>query len=990
MKKESSEKASNANLRYFIFIAILLAMFAYLVSGLINLQLNNGEEYNEKSESQSMKTIAVRGNRGMITDADAVILAKDEDIYNVTFYRDASESDYISFSQSIYDTIQIIEKNGNELGLTPVIIRGELDHQWEFSFGSGVSESVLQTRENQWRSNNYLTVKGYPTASDCMRMLKKRYKIYTWEDLGVFTPDEIKAFGLLAVNDPTNDLLTLTDLQKMNLLTLDNVRVHGLLSNDDLLSLFPNAKTVDEITETQLASVIFDDVQLRKLGKLTNTDLKMLGFYSPEMLNVYASFSLSSLFADQYLTADGVQHLGAILNDSKTQITKNNRIILNEASMLQVMSVFSEMQMNLYNSQPIVIASDVPYETVIEIETRSMALPGMEISIGSKRVYPRSTLAAQVIGYIGAIPSTAKWVEIKDQGYKFSDNIGLDGVEASMEDWLTQNTDLRQGFRVVERDSIGKITREISYTEPQDGDNVKLTLIASYQQQAERALAENVESTRNLEEQQLMSESWLEKNKDVIESRNWEKYPLALANRAAMMVVDMEGRVLAMANYPTYDLNALVAAGKESQVILSDPRNVLMNYNIHARGTPGSIFKMVSSLGALLEGELYTNETISDGGRFMLVTTVESQAPKCWVSEGQRFKHQDQTIIQGLQNSCNYFFYTLGYRLGETRLYQYASKFGLTSKTGLDLPGEQRSVVGCQTSLYDPDKAMNEASQDTALPIIVFNSLKKHLRNCGASRNITYDEERLEKCVKRLMDMAVNTDQTLWLDKMRPILMEELNMTRSMVYTQSIIGDTYNYLNDIKWGPSLTVMTAIGQSITVVTPAAIARYIVSLGNGGTVYNLMLVDSITSPEGDIISQRAPIQFNKFEGAEEYIPFILKGMEGVVDEEGTASKYFKGWKYRNRVCAKTGTAEVTTIDLENNAWFVMLAPYGSEMVNDVPIITEKPEIAVVVFIPSGYSGGAASVAAREFVEWYLDQKDLRNTENVTLPSGNQLTQ
>lgn len=63
--------------------------------------------------------------------------------------------------------------------------------------------------------------------------------------------------------------------------------------------------------------------------------------------------------------------------------------------MLKVMAVFSEMQMNLFNSQPIVIAQDVPYETVIEIETRSMTLPGMEIAMGTKRVYPRGTLAAR-------------------------------------------------------------------------------------------------------------------------------------------------------------------------------------------------------------------------------------------------------------------------------------------------------------------------------------------------------------------------------------------------------------------------------------------------------------------------------------------------------------------------------------------------------------------------------------------------------------------
>ena len=561
-----------------------------------------------------------------------------------------------------------------------------------------------------------------------------------------------------------------------------------------------------------------------------------------------------------------------------------------------------------------------------------------------------------------------------------------------MEDWLTQNSDLRQGYREVERNSVGKITRELSYTEPEDGNNVKLTIKASYQQQAERALAENVASTRKVQEKKLMDQTWLEKNKADIETRNWVKFPLSLAQRAAMMVVEVNtGKVLAMANYPTFDLNAMVEGGPERAAILTDTRNVLMNYNIHARGTPGSIFKMVSSLGALMEGELYTNETIDDAGRFMLVTRVEEQAPKCWISEGQRHKHQNQTIVQGLSNSCNYFFYTLGYRLGETRLYQYASEFGLTSKTGVDLPGELRSIVGCQTSLYDQDKAMDESSQDTARPIIVFNSIKKHLRNQGASRNITYDDERLNRCVKRLMDMAVNTDQgpdgELWLREMRPILMEELNMTRDMVYTQAIIGDTFNYLNNIKWGNAETVQVAIGQSITVLTPAAVSRYVAALGNGGTVYNLMLVDSITSPEGDIVSQRTPSTMNTFEGAEQYLNYILEGMKGVVDESGTAGKYFSSWAYRDRVCAKTGTAEVTTIDLENNAWFVMLAPFTSEEVNGVPTITEKPEIAVVVFIPSGYSGGEASVAAREFVGWYMDQKTLRN-ENSIFPAGNQL--
>ena len=634
------------------------------------------------------------------------------------------------------------------------------------------------------------------------------------------------------------------------------------------------------------------------------------------------------------------------------------------------------MQMNLYNSQPIVIAKNVSYETVIEIETKSMTLPGMEIAVGTQRVYPKHNLAAQIIGYIGAIPSQSTWTTLKAKGYSYNDTIGRDGIESSMEDWLTQNSSLRQGSRVVERNNLSTIVRELSYTEPQDGNTVKLTLHASYQSVAERAIADNVANTRDTQEAKMVSDAWLEDNKADIANRNWETYPLDLAEHGCMIVLDMYDRVLAMANYPTYDLNALVAGGTEAVSILSDERNLLLNYGIHARGTPGSIFKMVTATGALVDGVLSVNERITDEGYYTKYNSDVSTAPKCWISASSRGNHANQTIIEGLSNSCNYFFYELSSRLGEERLYYYASQYGLTSKTGIDLPGEVRSVVGSQTTLYDPTKGMSESEQDTSLPIIVFNSIKKHLRNCGTSYNLDYDDERLSVCAKRLMDMAVNYDENDWLDNMRTILMEELNMTKSMVYTQAIIGDTYNYMNDIKWGGGQTILTGIGQSVTTLTPIAVARYVATLANGGNVYNVSIIDSIISPDGEILSQREPVLINQIEEASTYYPYIYAGMQGVVDESGTAAKYFKSWAYRESICAKTGTAQVTSIDLENNAWFVTFAPI------------DNPEVAIAVFIPNGYSGGEASMAAKEFLQWYFEQEEIRNVD-YDLPSGNTLS-
>ncbi len=836
-----------ANGRYIIFIFVILLVFGYLVFGLMDLQLYGADAYVSQAKEKRTTKVTLRGSRGMITDANSVIMAQDESIYNVTFYRDGSqnsEDEYKSFTDSIAQTIGIIEKNGGKLSVTPVFEHDPETGEWRFNFGSGVSDTVLETREKQWRSNHYLSKTSYPDADSCIN------------------------------------------------------GINGLKG------------------------------------------LKM-----------------------------------------RYQIPAD----MDEATMLKVIAVYSEMQMNLFNSQPIVIAKDVSYETVMEVETRSILLPGMEISMGTKRVYPRSTMASQIIGYTGPIYSTTKFNdELKPKGYSFNDTIGEDGIEASMEDWLTQNSSVRQGYKELERDRLGKVTRVISSAEPKDGNNVKLTINASYQQQAERAIASNVNATRDKQEQKMVDNRWKEDNKADIADRNWEKYPILLAQHGVLMVVDMQGRVLAMANYPTYDLNALVSGGDVAKQIQTDSRGLFLNYAIQARGAPGSIFKMVTGLAALMEGRITPTDKISDEGPFTLYESDISKAPKCWITPNERYLHQNQTIVEGIKNSCNYFFYTLGSRLFENgdhnALYKYASYLGLTSKTGIDLPGEVRSVVGTQTTLYDASRAMGEAYQDTSIPIIVFNSLKKHLRNFGASRKIIYDEERLNRCVKRLMDMAVNTlqgpDGETWIANMRVILMEELNMTQEMVYLQAVIGDAYNYLNDIKWGGSYAIQTAIGQGITVLTPAAVARYVAAIANGGDVYNLMLVDSVISPEGEVISQRTPTLFNSLEGADQYIPYLKEGMKEVIDETGTAASYFKNFKYTDQMAAKTGTAENSYIDLENNSWFVAFAPY------------EKPEIAVVAFIPNGYSGAAAAPSVRDFIGWYMDQKSL-STEESTLPGGNQLS-
>ena len=172
--RQNRRKLSSQTCRFALGLVIILGMFGYLINGLVTLQLQNGTEYAEEADSGKTKTIKLRGKRGNITDAESVILAEDELIYNVTFYKDPSETsktNYYTFSQSIIDTIEIIERNGGSMAIDFDIERDPETGEWQFNFGSGVSEAVLATREKQWRSNNYLTTTKYPTAEDCVNAL---------------------------------------------------------------------------------------------------------------------------------------------------------------------------------------------------------------------------------------------------------------------------------------------------------------------------------------------------------------------------------------------------------------------------------------------------------------------------------------------------------------------------------------------------------------------------------------------------------------------------------------------------------------------------------------------------------------------------------------------------------------------------------------------------------------------------------------------------
>lgn len=153
------------------------------------------------------------------------------------------------------------------------------------------------------------------------------------------------------------------------------------------------------------------------------------------------------------------------------------------------------------------------------------------------------------------------------------------------------------------------------------------------------------------------------------------------------------GEILALVSYPGYDSNKLANTvdAEYFNRLQNDKSLPQYNYATQQGTAPGSTFKMVTSTAGLAEGYITLGERIKDLGAYENV----SNHPKCWVFPST---HGDINVSEAIRDSCNYYFYEVGYRLstnnyttsyneelGISKIQQYASLFGLDETTGIEI-----------------------------------------------------------------------------------------------------------------------------------------------------------------------------------------------------------------------------------------------------------------------------------------------------------------
>jgi penicillin-binding protein 2 len=291
---------------------------------------------------------------------------------------------------------------------------------------------------------------------------------------------------------------------------------------------------------------------------------------------------------------------------------------------------------------PVVIADGLNREEAIVLAENAYLYPGLLVNERYRRQYPQGDAGAHILGYVGKI-DPGRMQELVNNGISGPELVGYTGVEEALDDKLRGGP----GGREVEVNSRGREVRVLSVREPSPGAEVALTIDERIQAAASDELS---------------------------------------GRRGAFVMMDPStGEVLAMVSSPAYDPNVFVDPEKRRRLpdYLTDTRSPMVNRAFGAAFTPGSVFKVPVSFAGLEEKKITPSTTFHCPGYFEL--------------GGRRFTfahaYGDQNFIEAMAHSANeYFFYT-GLMLGPQPIAEYARRFGLGERTGLDLPHETKGNI---------------------------------------------------------------------------------------------------------------------------------------------------------------------------------------------------------------------------------------------------------------------------------------------------------
>jgi penicillin-binding protein 2 len=318
-------------------------------------------------------------------------------------------------------------------------------------------------------------------------------------------------------------------------------------------------------------------------------------------------------------------------------------------------------------SEPTILIDNLSRDNALILKEKMANFQGFAVIDSASRQYNGDQTFSHILGYVGKI-SQDQFNKLKNQNYSLLDYIGKTGLESYYENILKG----QNGEKQVEVDATGKISKILAQKDPVAGNNLVLTIDSGLQNEMSQVLSQALSSAKS-------------------------------PGGAAVALDPNTGAVLGMVSLPTYNNNIFTNTSdpnfqKEYQALINDPKKPLYNRAIAGVYPPGSTIKMLMATAGLQEKEITVNTYLNAPGEIDIPNKYDPSIiyrfPD-WKPGGQGYIN----VIGAIAQSCDVFFYAVGggwqniSGLGIDKMYQYFVKFGLGSKTGIDLPSENAGLA---------------------------------------------------------------------------------------------------------------------------------------------------------------------------------------------------------------------------------------------------------------------------------------------------------
>ena len=585
---------------------------------------------------------------------------------------------------------------------------------------------------------------------------------------------------------------------------------------------------------------------------------------------------------------------------------------------------------------PITIATNVSEKTISQIEENAIDLVGVSVSVEPVRYYPNGSLAFHTLGYTGKIPyveeekylsgeKVAEYAEEKgiknddilDKKYKKGDTVGRSGIEESFE----VNLKGIDGYKRVQVDALGRITKELEVVEPKAGDTVYLSIDKDLQAYTEKALKGIVDTARTGGVY-----------KSPYGDYRFSKIAPNAKSGAAIAIDVKTGDVLAMASYPTFDPNKFIDGMSNEDYENLNPKNpndvlapsAQMNLVTQGVFQPGSTFKMITGMAAIDNG-LSPEYTINDPG----VIKLGNRPFADYIWHSSRGNHGYTNLYKAIQESCNVHFYTIGsgknfvggedpnVRINVEDILEYARKFGLDEKSGLQDEMYERSA-----------KVPNVEDKSKGMKALLKQFIEREMVNDFSDINKKDDKKEYENRIDEIVSWVDEDEVPTRGQVIKRLTDMKVKEERVEYLADKIL---FDYLKFANWSTADTFNISIGQGENQYNPAQIVRYIAAIANGGSLVELSTVDRIISNDYDSVqideNEVKEIEFNNAKNLEH----IKKGME-LATSDGTSAGAFRNFPIDVKIATKTGTAEKSgKIPTENEVEYLKknMSSYGVDL-------------------------------------------------------------